>query len=206
MISILECVCQLIVKELATLTFARRVPFGRILNQVTHLELASDLFHTLLKKYVRVDGMPVRQRLLELQMQRFTNYIESVGLLPGRRRGQPNDWSEVAEIQNTCGNVWRNPYFRSIIPQLLNKESKLTSEAVIFFIFQLPKLFEEQLVKTADDEGNLTVAFENLNLSEKEIHDKSVKIDDALGNSPRFDNLVHNRRYRFETGDCLWST
>jgi hypothetical protein len=207
MISILECVCQLIVKKLTTLTFTRRVPYGRILNQVTHLELASDLFHTLLTKYVKVDGMPVRQRLLELQMQKFTNYIESVGVLPGRRRGQPSRWSEVAEIQKTCGNVWMNTYFRNIIPQLLNEESKLTSEAVIFLIFQLPKLFEAQLVKTADDsKRNLTVAFENLNLEEKEIHDKSVKTEDAPGNSPRFDNLVHNRRYRFETGEGIWST
>jgi hypothetical protein len=204
MISILECVCQLIVKELTTLTFTRSVPYGRILNQVTHLELASDLFHTLLKKYVRVDGMPVRQRLLELQMQKFTNYIETVGLLP---RVRPHRWSEVAEIQNICGNVWMNPYFRNIIPQLLNEESKLTFEAVIFFIFQLPQLFEAQLVKTANDsERNLAVAFENLNLEEKEIHDKSVKADDALGNSPRFDNLVHHRRYRFETGEFVGTT
>ena len=148
MISILECVCQLIVKELTTLTFSRRVPYGRILNQVTHLELASNLFHTLLKHYVRVDGMPVRQRLLELQMQKFTNYIESVGILG--RLPRPNHWSEVAEIQKTCGDVWRNPYFRNIIPQLLNEESKLTSGAVIFFIFQLPKLFEaEPICRTA---------------------------------------------------------
>jgi hypothetical protein len=131
--------------------------------------------------------------------------IENVGILGRRPPTQPNQWSEVAEIQRTCGNVWRNPTFRNIIPQLLNEESNLTSEAVIFFIFQLPKLFEAQLVKTAEGEGNLTVAFENLNLEEKEIH-KSVKTDDALGNSPRFDNLVYNRTYRFETGDCLWST
>src|SRR5271170_1799154 len=124
-ISILEWTCWLVVKELTTLTFTRRVPYGTVLNQVTHLQLVSNSFHTLLTHCVRVDGTPVVKRLRGLQMQKFTNYIENVGIL-GRPLRQPSGWSEIAEIKNTCGKVWRNPTLRNIIPQLLNEESNLT--------------------------------------------------------------------------------
>jgi len=43
-ISILEWTCWLVVKELTTLTFTRRVPYGTVLNQVTHLQLVSNSF------------------------------------------------------------------------------------------------------------------------------------------------------------------
>ena len=138
-------------------------------------------------------------------MQKVTNYIENVGIL-GRPLRQPSGWSEIAEIKNTCGKVWRNPTLRNIIPQLLNEESNLTSEAVLFFMFQLPKLFETQLEKTADEDEKLRVAYENLKKKKKKKkkknHDKSIN---TLETGPLLDNLVCNRTYRFKTGECVWT-
>jgi hypothetical protein len=113
-ICILECVCGLIIKELSTLTFRRpKKPYGSTLNQFLQLNLVSKSFYHLLAYNIRVDGQPIKKRLLDLQMQKFTNYLDfGQAHILGRSRRQ----CETLVIRERCGEVWKNPAFVKSFP------------------------------------------------------------------------------------------
>ena len=151
-ICILECVCDLIIKELATLKFRQpKTPYGSTLNQFLQLNLVSKSFYHLLAYSIRVDGQPIKKRLLDLQMQKFTDYLESAeGYLLGRGRfiaGRRQ--CETLVIWKTCGQVWKNPPFVNIVPQLLLEEGNYcwSSEAAMYFLFQLKQFLDKEQVE-----------------------------------------------------------
>jgi hypothetical protein len=61
-IRILECVCELIIKDLTTLTFKPAPRYGGSLKQFRQLNLVSKSFHDLLAYSIRVDGLLVKKR------------------------------------------------------------------------------------------------------------------------------------------------
>src|SRR5271154_6749560 len=72
---ILGHVCKQIVQELAAFR-SSPLQYPATLKQFLQLLLVSRCFHRVLTLYVRVDGMPVRARLLDLQIQRLRNFLE----------------------------------------------------------------------------------------------------------------------------------
>ena len=74
---ILEHVCGLIVQELTA--FPRPRLYRTTVNHFLRLLLVSRRFHRILTLYIRVDGMPVREKLLDLQMQRLIDFLEFGG-------------------------------------------------------------------------------------------------------------------------------
>jgi len=113
-ICILECVCGLIIKERSTLTFRRpKKPYGSTLNQFRQLNLVSKSFYHLLAYNIRVDGQPIKKRLLDLQMQKFTNYL---GFGQANILGRSRRQCETLVIRERCGEVWKNPAFVKSFP------------------------------------------------------------------------------------------
>jgi hypothetical protein len=77
------------------------------LRNFSKLNLVSKSFHTLLTHYVRVDETPVRKKVLDLQMLRFTVILEA-GQFIASKEGHYT----VHAIKSVCGPVWNNPAFR----------------------------------------------------------------------------------------------
>jgi len=75
-------VCGSIVEDLSILDFDSRIPCPGILNQsYLQLHLVCQSFHRLLKYYVRVHGRLIRDRLLDLQLIKFTNMLETISTI-----------------------------------------------------------------------------------------------------------------------------
>ena len=87
LVHILEIVGKSICQDLITIDFHRgaksskAIPYGRHLNQFLQVCLVCKLFHRFLTDYVRVHGLPIRERLMDLQMLKFTNFLESVAII-----------------------------------------------------------------------------------------------------------------------------
>jgi hypothetical protein len=86
LVHILEIVGKSICQDLITIDFHRvakssnAIPYGRHLNQFLQVCLVCKLFHRLLTDYVRVHGSPW-ERLMDLQILKFTNFLESVKII-----------------------------------------------------------------------------------------------------------------------------
>lgn len=131
-ISILECVCELIIKELSALN---SIPNGQLLNQFVKLQLVSKSFRMLLTCSVRVDKTPVRERLLDLHIQNYLEFAPIFDENTYRERYESYYWgrpvryaprvSEVNDvILTTCGQVWRSPPILGMLSQMFT--GKLT--------------------------------------------------------------------------------
>ena len=78
---ILEYVCEEIVKDLTELQLSSKTPCHKLLHRFVHLHLVSRTFHAVLTHYARVDGVPVRKRLLDLQLGKFKLHFGGERLL-----------------------------------------------------------------------------------------------------------------------------
>jgi hypothetical protein len=161
LIRILEQVGGSIVQDLVKLDIMNyHDGYGRLLNRFLQLNLVSKLFNVLLTHYVHVDGTPLRSRLLDLQMQKLTNYLESAFTFGRYLMHNPSSESLCtwrsdrgihitgADILRNCGFVWKNPTFRSVCyPNLwLNPcWCVFLRETKIWLIFLLRDLFKDQL-------------------------------------------------------------
>ena len=193
-IRVLECVCELIIKDLTTLTFkpAQRLGYGRSLKQFRELNLVSNSFHDLLAYSIRVDGQLVKKTLLDLQMQKFTTYLELAYIL-GR--------TAVSDLHKIFGPVWRNPAFINIVPELLGGNTWITPEAAIYFLFQLRKFLDKDQVDTErnrDQDASIFSSSAIIN-AEDEHDDKDIC---TLGDDFDFNHLVSNQTYHMHTKDC----
>jgi len=198
-IRILEFVCELIIKELTTLTFNPATRYGRTLKQFLQLNLVSKSFHDILAYSVRVDGQLVKKRLLDLQMQKFTTYLEFADIL-GRTvySSERTSRSETEVIQDRCGQVWRNPAFIDIVPQVFGEQHWITSEAAIYFLFQLTKFLDKEDVDTERNRDQHTSIFRSsaiINDEDEHDHKDIYTLRDEF----EFDHLVSNQTYRMET-------
>jgi len=94
LVQILETVGKSICQDLMTIDFHRgakssnAIPYGRHLNQFLQVGLVCKLFHRFLTDYVRVHGLPIRERLMDLQMLKFANFLESVKIIQHHLRVQ----------------------------------------------------------------------------------------------------------------------
>ena len=122
LIHILEVVGKSIIRDLIKLEFTDyHESYGRLLNPLRQLRLVSNSFHVLLTHHVRVDGRPLRPRLLDLQMQRLKNYLESAFTFGGYLMHNPSSLFTCksdrgihiagAHILRNCGFVWKNATF-----------------------------------------------------------------------------------------------
>jgi hypothetical protein len=146
--------------------------------------------------------------LLDLQMQKFTTYLEFADILGrivyrsersayafGRRTLSE---SETEVIQDRCRPVWRNPAFINIVPQLLGEQHSITSEAEIYFLFQLTKFLDKEQVETEWNRDQHTSIFRSSAIinDDDEHDDKDIC---TLGDEFEFNHLVSNQTYRVET-------
>src|SRR5271170_7211480 len=137
LIQILQNVCELILGDLLVFRTHRQKEerFGRFLNQFRQLNLVCKSFHRLLTHSVRVRRTPVRQKLLDLQMEKFTYHLETAGFLMREHRKTRytdfNRWSGITipHILLICGSVWNHPSFSSIFPQLFDKDCHVSYNA-----------------------------------------------------------------------------
>jgi hypothetical protein len=85
LIQILQTVCESILGNLLIFRVCPKQDerFGLFLNQFLHLNLVCRSFHRHLTHGVRVRGTPVRQKLLDLQTEKFTYLLETVGFIMG---------------------------------------------------------------------------------------------------------------------------
>lgn len=102
------------------------VPYGRLLNQ---LHLVCKSFHGILTDYVHVDGVPIRDRLMDLRMLKFTNFVESVATIKSYLEASQERFHETCRcrveidgdgIVETCGFVGKNVQFRKLYCELLH--------------------------------------------------------------------------------------
>ena len=121
LIRIFELVGGSIVQDLIKLDFMEyHESYGRLLNPLLQLHLVSKSFHLLLTHYVLVDGRTLRSRLLDLQMQKLTNYLESAFTFGQYLMHNPSLLCTCRiritgkDILRNCGFVWKNPTFRSV--------------------------------------------------------------------------------------------
>jgi hypothetical protein len=207
-VSILECVCKLIIEQLSALT---STPYGQLLNQFVQLQLVSKSFRMLLTCSVRVDKIPVRKRLLELQIQKFTHYLEFAPIFDknsyrhtyeryyrvGRTQRYAPHVSEVKDmILTTCGPVWRSPAILSILSQMFTG-GRLTYETTIFFVSQLRKFLKPELVDGLGKKDDLTGAFAGLDIrtSEETLKGDIYELEDK----PQVRELVYTQTYSMDT-------
>jgi hypothetical protein len=161
---ILEFACEGIMKDLTTFDHKnlslphsklRERPFGRLLNQFHQLILVSHSFHSILTHDVRVDGVPIIEKLLLLQIKRFTTLIYSAGELPGYGANVV----DVDEIRRICGVVSRNPSLCDFMQPIFTGESLryMSAETVVWFRFGLQELYGKETVESVDDGDDLCI-------------------------------------------------
>ena len=193
---ILEYVCEQIVKDLTGLRFNSKTPCHKLLHPFVNLHLVSRTFHAVLTHYVRVEGLPVRKRLLDLQMGKFMNLVKTSSTFAR------DDFlgCEVSPVLKHCGHVWKNPRLVKIFPQLFVQSSILEPAAARFFLSWGPELFKDLLVETkndGEDPESTNFHLSNLSNSQVEVQQSTYR------NKPFYDrvfaNLALKNRYRFDT-------
>ena len=146
--------------------------------------------------------MPVRDRLLDLQMIKFTNMLETISTI--------RIWDtdvifrlEIANILDTSGHVWCNPGFFDIIPQLFSPYSYLSMDAALYIMARVPQVFRDRLVNTAEDGCDKPgIALASSNDDAHDIKEEGYYHPDVtvhkLANTLCFNNPVHKRMYEME--------
>ena len=147
LVHILEMVGKSICQDLITIDFHRgtksskAIPYGR---HVLGMQV----------------GLPIRERLMDLQMLKFTNFLESVKItqhhleiLRVQDESECQCWPQIdgAGIVESCGFVWKNPLFRHICSQLFhpNGYSLFSRGTNVWLISLLRDVFKKDLVETA---------------------------------------------------------
>ena len=181
---ILEYVCELIVQELTA--FPRQRLYGATLNHFLRLLLVSRCFHRILTLYIRVDGIPVRERLLDLQMQRLRNFFEF-----GR-------YKHISRIRQTCGNVWGNPGSPSLILKLFVEECYQGPNVAFFHMCLLPKLLGKGNLTAADKEEASPSGPGGLGFWEEQ-DDSSDDDRNTTDERPGLGDLIRNKTYKMKT-------
>jgi hypothetical protein len=139
--------------------------------------------------------VPVRKRLLDLQMSKFINLVKT----SSRFAGDDFLGCEPSSVLKHCGHVWKNPGLVKIFPHLF-AESVLEPSAVRFFLSWGPELFKDLLVETrndGEDPESTNVLLSNISKSQVEVQQATY------GSKPFYDriyaNLALKNRYRFDT-------
>ena len=145
---VLEQVCNLIVKDLTTLDLTR-TPCGSHLHQFFGLHLVSRSFHGFLTNYIQDDGKPIGKRILELQMQKLTEFLQWYPMVSRRHCTKPVPLRRL-DIYGVCGYVWKNPLVFSIVPDLFNEDMFLSQDAAKLFLCWAPESCKEWLTETKE--------------------------------------------------------
>jgi len=138
--------------------------------------------------------MPVRERLLDLQMQRLRNFLEFWD-------SSKCEW-QIRKIRDTCGYIWGNPGSASLILRLFDYKGRFQSaEAGVFHMCLLPKLFEKDNLMTVDKEeiSPLTPTGPRDPRSLDERDDNSDDDRNKKEERQEFGDLVHNKTYTMST-------
>jgi len=188
---VLEQVCHLIVRDLTTLDLTRK-SCGRFLHQFFGLHLVSRSFHGLLTRYIRVDGNPIRKRILELQMQKLINFLQWYPIV-GRSEFRVPVPLKVSDIYEACGHVWKNPLVFSIVPDLFEEDMFLSQDAAKQFLCWAPESCKEWLTETKEIDSEDIQSEEHLN----EYEYKNSNIEDEA--TAILANLAYGKTYKLNT-------
>src|SRR5271170_894267 len=182
---VLEQVCRLIVKDLTTLN-VKHTECAKFLNQFLQLHLVSRSFHRLPTHYVRVDGKPIRERLLELQMQKLTTIFELVEIM--------DKGLNKSTIYRACGHVWKNPLQFNTLSDLFDTTGAfLSMGAARLFLFYAPKCCRELLTETNHIESGELPSEDNLYEYGEQNADCKAHASTNLA------NLVCRKTYKSQT-------
>ena len=184
LIVVLEQVCHLIVKDLTTLN-VKHTECAKFLHQFLQLHLVSRSFHGLLTHYVRVDGKPIRKRLLELQMQKLTTVLELSEIMDNPLK--------KSTLYRACGYVWKNPLQFNILSDLFDTAQFLSGGAARLFLFYAPKCCRELLTETNYIESGELPSEDNI----YEYGDQNA--DSKAHASTNLANLVCRKTYKSQT-------
>src|ERR1700685_659133 len=138
LIDILQFVSESILVDLAN--FDREWWLGQrysdLLNQYLQLALVCHDFHIIITRYIRVDDVPLRQKLLALQAAQFSKFLDTPGtLIPILK-----DFGFVrTTIMRSCGAVWGNPTFFDLFPRLWGWGELPGNESLAWFRYLAPK-------------------------------------------------------------------
>ena len=144
-ILIIEYVCTMIMQDITSVHFGPSYSFRKRLHDVVHLQMVCRTFYRIIHSAVLVDGLPIRPRLLCLQMDRFRFHLEGCNSCFGKRHSWESPTSN--SIRSYCGPVWYNPEFYSVFPKLFDMESCIREDTSAWLMYQAPFWFEKKLVK-----------------------------------------------------------
>ena len=154
LIAILQFVSESILVDLTNFEREcwRGQPYSALLNQYRHLALVCHDFHIIITRYIRVDDVPIRQKLLALQAARFSKFLDT--------RGKPTPVLKDSgflrtTIMRSCGAVWGNPTFFDLFPRLFDSGEYPGNKSLVWFKYLAPKKFDERLVKTIEANSSL---------------------------------------------------
>jgi len=141
LIGILQFVSESILVDLTNFEreWRRGQRYLALLNQYRQLALVCHDFHIIITRYIRVDDVPLTQKLLALQAARFSRFLEIQGN-PATPALKDSGLLRTT-IMRSCGAVWWNPTFFDLYPG---------NKSLMWFRYLAPKLFDERLVKTIE--------------------------------------------------------
>ena len=102
-IYIIDYICEMIVQDLTRIRFEPHVEFGREPNQFKDIRLVCKTFYRIIHNTVLVDGLPIRPRLLCLQMDRLKHVPQGCFSCCHRRRGYEDETNQT--IERICGRI-----------------------------------------------------------------------------------------------------
>lgn len=152
LVRILEYTCESIMNDATSSHFPSSRCFGDTLNEFRKLHLVCHAFHRIITHCIKTHGLPIRQKLLDFQMEKLASFFETCYTLTAFR----DDWSGTAisieEIYEVCGAVWNNPAFVDFLPQLFAGDGhcSVVEETQWWFFYILPFVLEKELVEAEE--------------------------------------------------------
>lgn len=152
LIRILEYTCESVMNDATSIHFPSSRCFTNTLNEFRELHLVCHAFHRIVTHCIKTHGLPIRQKLLDLQMEKLATLFEACCLLTAFE----DDWGGTAisieQITQVCGAVWNNPAFVDFLPQLFagDGDCSVAEETQWWFFYILPFVLENGLVEAEE--------------------------------------------------------
>src|SRR5271154_4811958 len=126
-IRILQLFCESVIVDLTD--WNGKESYGALLHQYTQLLLVCRTFHSFTNLYVKVDGVPIRKKLIKQQKVRFLDLLGTIEIRwPNDPRPAATSTWHGLDIQSNvlrlCGSAWNNSTVLENVPRLFKFENE----------------------------------------------------------------------------------
>jgi len=184
-IRILELFCESVIGDLTD--WNGKDSYGALLHQYTQLLLVCRSFHSLTNLFVKVDGVPIRKKLIKEQKARFLDLLGTIEIRwPNDPRPATSSTWHGPDIQRNvlrlCGSAWNNSAVLENVPRLFKFENEHFEKMCLIWCYVAPKLFEKDLIDIKGILGGPTQwpTFASLR------HKKKYVMEDSYNNQVEF--------------------